>query len=75
MNPSRRDGWWNELIEQPKRQPQGADNESPMVEWSPIRCPACGSRRKTTNGRSRHKPVRYHRCLGCGRHFRSIERG
>jgi hypothetical protein len=48
--------------------------ETPMVEWDPIRCPDCGSKRKTTYGVSRHKPVRYHRCLSCRRLYRSIER-
>jgi len=37
-----------------------------------IRCPACGS--SDTLVRSTTRPVRYHRCRGCGGTFKSVER-
>lgn len=45
--------------------------ELPSVEWSPIRCPECRSRRKRTYGR--REVVRWHKCLSCKTRFKSIE--
>lgn len=73
----RRKGWWDEFFHDKRGDGgRGSDDfdESPIVEWDPIRCHYCGSLRKQTYGRSRHKPVRFHRCLDCGRNYRSVER-
>lgn len=68
--------WWDGLL--PDREGGGSlsgAEDTPIVKWVPIRCPYCGSRKKRYRGGSRHKPVRYHRCLNpkCGRLYRSIE--
>lgn len=66
--------WWDGHLEEPGDDVPLEDfAETPMVEWDPVRCHYCGSRRKRTYGLSRHKPVRFHRCLACGKRYRSIE--
>jgi ribosomal protein S27E len=38
------------------------------------RCPACNSVRCPVYD-SNHIPIRYHRCQGCGKTFKSVEAG
>ena len=42
-----------------------------VVTVQPIRCPACDS--PQTHVTSSRLPLRYHRCDGCGRNFKSLE--
>lgn len=55
----------------PETPPPAEDDELPCVEWKPVRCEFCESKRKTTSGG--RGVLRWHRCLDCGRAYKSIE--
>ena len=60
--------------------PEPAESEPPAAEVSPggavifhpVRCPDCGS--DDTKVTSTRRPVRYHKCRGCGATFKSVEK-
>lgn len=45
--------------------------EAALVDYPVKRCPLCGHRR--TLVQSTRKPIRYHKCKGCGGNFQSCE--
>lgn len=50
-----------------------SDAPAPLVIlWAPIRCPSCGSRRRTDVGRKSGDRVSYHRCRDCDQRFKAI---
>ncbi|MEO6596469.1 MAG: hypothetical protein ABIP94_17090 [Planctomycetota bacterium] len=51
----------------------GGDDTYPTVQRIPPRCPRCRSKNKHTNGQGKGGLVRYHRCLGCGAKYKSVE--
>lgn len=58
----------------PEPEPNGNGDVSlgGAVVYRPIRCPDCGS--TETKVTSTRRPTRYHKCLGCGGTFKSVER-
>lgn len=46
--------------------------ESASVTFHVIRCPHCGGEK--TRVTKTMRPVRYHRCRGCGQNFKSVEK-
>jgi DNA-directed RNA polymerase subunit RPC12/RpoP len=61
-----------DLPDPPPRRPSRRRADSDCVLWTRVRCPQCGSTDcPVTN--SNHVPIRYHKCLACGRNFKSVE--
>lgn len=48
---------------------------APMVLWTPIRCPDCGSTSKVNKGKHRSsRTIGYHQCRVCNLYYSSMER-
>ena len=61
-----------ELCDGPRPRRSRPQRPGDCVPWVRVRCPACGSADCPVYN-SNSVPVRYHRCNGCGRLFKSIE--
>lgn len=48
-----------------------SDTPEAVVVVQAVRCPSCDSTKTTVT--STRAPIRYHRCHGCGRNFKSLE--
>jgi len=60
---------WTATVETELPEPtEPADNG---VIFRPVRCPDCGS--AETRVTSTRKPIRHHKCIACGKAFKSCE--
>ena len=50
--------------------PVPLDDDLPIVPFCPWRCPTCNDGKPFTYGRRGR--IRYHKCKGCGRRYRSM---
>lgn len=48
------------------------DAALPVINWTPIRCPRCGSRRRRDVRRRAGDRVSYHRCVDCEQRFKAV---
>jgi len=55
------------------RLPARSPGDPDCVLWTRVHCPRCSSNDCPVVN-SGHIPVRYHKCRGCGRSFKSIEK-
>ena len=56
--------------------PGASGPDDQMVRYIRLRCPKCGSVQvpvQHTNPEVDSKIIRHHKCLGCGRTFKSVE--